>query len=130
MHAPLAHIALNADDPDASRAFYAEVFGWDLEPWGPPGFHRVRLGPIAEVVAVIQHRRELVPGQPTLGAEPTFAVEDLGATLDRVRAAGGTVVTEAFTIEGVGDLAFFTDPSGNPIGAMQYLSPAADPSAG
>lgn len=68
-----------------------------------------------------------VPGgcaEGTHGVEATFAVDDLPAVLERVAAAGGEVVMDTHTIEGVGDLAFFTDPAGTPVGAMQFL---ADP---
>jgi predicted enzyme related to lactoylglutathione lyase len=34
------------------------------------------------------------------------------------------VVMPRFTISGVGQLIFFTDPAGNAIGAMQYDSAA------
>jgi predicted enzyme related to lactoylglutathione lyase len=46
-------------------------------------------------------------------------VEDLGATLDAVRAAGGTVVMEPVTIPTVGDLAFVEDTEGNVVGVMR-----------
>ncbi|WP_396264282.1 VOC family protein [Gordonia hankookensis] len=52
--------------------------------------------------------------------ECTFAVDDVDATAQSVRDAGGTILMERFTIAGVGHLIFFADPAGNPIGAMQY----------
>jgi uncharacterized protein len=48
------------------------------------------------------------------------AVTDVDATAAAVRAAGGKILMERFTIGGVGHLIFFADPAGNPIGAMQY----------
>lgn len=119
----LAHFAINADDVDAARRFYAAVFGWRFAAWGPPGFFHVltadgeRPGP----VGALQQRRDLLPGgAPTTTFEPTVAVADLGAALAAVEAHGGTVLMGATTIAGVGDLAFFTDPSGNVCGAMRY----------
>jgi len=47
-------------------------------------------------------------------------VDDVDATADAVRAAGGQILLDRFTISGVGHLIFFADLSGNPIGAMQY----------
>lgn len=126
MSAALAHFAINADDPDTSRRFYEAVFGWTFEPWGPPGFFHIHTGdPDNSVQGALQQRRELVEGRPTLGLEATFAVDDVDETARAVRAAGGDVVMERYTISGVGHLVFFLDPAGNPIGAMQY-DPDAD----
>jgi predicted enzyme related to lactoylglutathione lyase len=124
MAAPLAHIAINADDPDASQRFYAAVFGWTFESWGPPGFSKIELGGSRPVLGALQQRRELVPGTKTVGLECTFAVDDADATARAVVANGGRLLMEKTTITGVGDLIFFEDPAGNALGAMRY-----DPSA-
>jgi predicted enzyme related to lactoylglutathione lyase len=127
MPANLSHFALNADDVPAARAFYETVFGWAFTPWGPPGFFQITTGTPDDpgVLGALQHRRELIDGQPTVGAECTFAVTDVDATARAVRDAGGTILLDRFTISGVGHLIFFKDPAGNAIGAMQY-DPAAE----
>jgi predicted enzyme related to lactoylglutathione lyase len=123
----LSHFAINADDVPASRAFYEAVFGWTFNAWGPPGFFQIQTGTDDEpgVQGALQQRRQLSAKLPTVGVEATFAVEDVDATAAAVRAAGGTVLMDRFTITGVGHLIFFSDPGGNPIGAMQY-DPAAE----
>ena len=121
MTSNLSHFAINADDVAASRVFYESVFGWTFSAWGPPGFFQIETGSADEpgVQGALQQRRELVGGART-GVECTFAVDDVDATVEAVRAAGGTILMERFTISGVGHLVFFQDPGGNPIGAMQY----------
>ena len=57
------------------------------------------------------------------GFEATMAVEDLDATMAAIEAAGGRIVAPPFYIEGVGRLAYFEDPEGNLVGAMQYDQP-------
>ena len=111
------HIAINADDVDATRAFYEQALGWNFEPWGPPGFFRAEL-PNGVTVA-IQQRRELVEGTPTVGAEPSVNVEDLEACLERALGSGGRVAMPPTEIPGVGTVAFVVDPGGNPVGFMQ-----------
>ncbi|MCF7549699.1 VOC family protein [Pseudonocardia sp. WMMC193] len=123
MAADLSHFAINADDVPASKAFYEKVFGWTFHAWGPPGFYRVATGPDG-IQGALQQRRSLLP-EPTRGVEATFAVDDVDATAEAVRAAGGAILMERFTIAGVGHLIFFEDPAGNPVGAMQY-DPLAD----
>ncbi len=122
MNSNLSHFAINAHDVATSRVFYEAVFGWTFRPWGPPGFFQIQTGSDDEpgVLGAIQQRRAL-PGDVAMpGIECTFAVEDVDATARAIVEAGGTIVMERFTISGVGHLIFFADPSGNPVGAMQY----------
>jgi predicted enzyme related to lactoylglutathione lyase len=127
MPSNISHFAINADDVPASRAFYEAVFGWRFTAWGPPGFFDIRTGTDDEpgVQGALQQRRQLLADQATTGVECTFAVEDVETTAAAVRAAGGQILLDRFTISGVGHLIFFADPAGNPIGAMQY-DPAAE----
>src|SRR3954467_944143 len=114
----LAHFAINADNVEASRAFYAKVFGWSFNAWGPPGFYMIDAKG-SPVMGALQGRRTLVPG-PRVGFEPTFAVKSIDATEKAVKAAGGKVLLERSVIVGVGTLMFFGDLDGNVFGAMQY----------
>ena len=115
----IAHFAINADDVEKSRAFYARVFGWKFAAWGPPGFYQIEAKG-SPVLGALQGRRELVKGQRTVGFECTFAVASIDATEKAVKAAGGKIVLDRSVIVGVGTLMFFADPDGNVFGAMQY----------
>ena len=117
MTSDIAHLAINADDVEAARRFYAALFGWSFAPWGPPGFFRMDRG--SGPVVALQQRRDL-GGVRLTGFECTIAVPDVDATAEAVTAHGGRLVMERTTIPGVGDLIFFADPSGNVAGAMQY----------
>jgi len=118
----LCHFAVNADDVERARAFYASVFGWTIFPWGPPGFYAVRTkpgdGPATD--GAIQQRREIVPGKPMFGLECTFGVADVDAIAAAVEAAGGKIVMPKVTIPGICDLIFFEDTEGNVAGAARY----------
>ena len=124
----VAHFAINADDVSRARSFYEKVFGWRFEAWGPPGFFQIttatgdRPGPLG----ALQKRRELIPGQPTVGFECTIAVADVDAVVAAVVANGGTILIPKVLIPTVGHLIFFRDPEGNAVGAMQYDSTAVD----
>ena len=113
----LAHFAINADDVERARKFYEKVFGWKTTAWGPPGFYQVEG---AGIRGAVQQRRELVAGQRTVGFECTIAVDSIDRTEKAVVAAGGRVLMERSVIVGVGTLMWFSDPEGNPFGAMQY----------
>ena len=123
----LTHFAINADDVEATRTFYERALGWTFHPWGPPGFYQIQTGPddAPGVGGAMQQRRELVAGTPTVGLEVTFEVDDLSVASDAVVEAGGETLMDRFTIDGVGHLMFFRDPSGNAIGLIEYLPGAA-----
>jgi len=119
----LAHFAINADNVPRARKFYEQVFGWTFSAWGPPDFYQIQTGADADrqpVRGALQGRRNLVPGQPTIGYECTISVPSLDDTIKTVVASGGKVALPKSIISGVGALAFFKDPEGNVFGAIQF----------
>jgi predicted enzyme related to lactoylglutathione lyase len=119
-----AHFAINARDLEKARAFYAGVFGWEFQAWGPPGFFMIeakaaRVQPAMR--ASLQGRREIVKGVEMRGFEVTMAVDDIEATGRAIEAHGGRVVMPICELAGIGRLLFFEDPDGNVAGAMEYV---------
>ena len=99
-------------DPEAAVAFYAALFGWDLEdamPHGSPGRYfiaRLRGGDVAAVSSQAE-------GGPATAAWNTYIwVDSADDAATRVRDAGGRVVTEPFDVMDAGRMAAFTDPEG------------------
>ena len=118
----VAHFAINADDVARAKQFYEKVFGWTFSAWGPPNFYQIKTGGDGDtgVLGALQKRRELVPGQRTIGFECTIGVSSIDATAQAVLASGGKTIMEKSIIVGVGALMFFQDTEGNVFGAMQY----------
>jgi predicted enzyme related to lactoylglutathione lyase len=125
MTANLASFALHVDDVDRARTFYAAVFGWRFEEWGPPGFYLVHTGDEDSpgVQGILHLRTEPRTGTGLSGVEPTFAVDDVSAVVAAVPQHGGRVTMPPTPIPTVGTLARFLDPDGNDIGAMAYETP-------
>jgi predicted enzyme related to lactoylglutathione lyase len=121
----LASFAIHVDDVDRARAFYEAVFGWEFEPWGPPGFYLIHTGDDASpgIQGLMHRRAEPRTGTGLNGIEPTFAVGDVDAIAAAVEANGGRVTMTKAVIPTVGALIRFLDPEGNDIGAMQYETP-------
>jgi predicted enzyme related to lactoylglutathione lyase len=99
-------------DLDDAKRFYGEVFGWTFDPFGEDYF--AAIGPDGSMLGGIFLAAEDKLGN---GVRITFDTDDLEGALDRVTAAGGTVVSERTEIGGdMGWWAAFTDPAGRWIG--------------
>ena len=118
----LKHFAINANDVQRAKSFYEKTFGWQFQPWGPPGFYLIRTGTDADpgVQGALQGRREIVEGKPMFGFEGSFGVDSIDETIAAIKANGGKIVMPKFEIPTVGILIFFEDTEGNVAGAMQY----------
>lgn len=114
--AQLRHVSINADDVARARAFYEQVFGWTFTPWGPPGFLQLEG---AGVGGALQARHQ-VDGRALPGLAVSFGVPDIEAAVAGIPAAGGTVLSAPFHIQGVGHHIFFRDSEANLFAAMQY----------
>ena len=108
---PIVHFEIRSSDPDAARAFYAELFGWAYPPGGFPGYTYVDSGTTEGTI----------PGgiSPLQGGEPlvTFfvGVQDVAATLEAAAAQGGRVVQPATSVPGV-TFGLLADPQGQVVG--------------
>jgi predicted enzyme related to lactoylglutathione lyase len=112
----LAHFAIEADDVERARAFYSAAFNWQFEPWGPPEFYLIHE---AGLHGALQKRAgPSTPGRH--GFECSIAVDDLRASMDKIKAAGGTLLGAPHTIPTVGELTQFTDTEGNRAVIIQY----------
>jgi uncharacterized protein len=118
----VSHFAINADDLKRARRFYENVFGWQFEPWGPPGFYLIHTGTPERqgLLGALQQRRELIAGQRTVGYECTVAVESADAIAKAAEANGGKIIMAKTILPTVGELVWLQDPEGNIVGAMKY----------
>jgi uncharacterized protein len=109
--------AIHADDVARCRAFYEAVFGWNFEPWGPPGFYLVHTGGIQGLMH--QRMEPRGDGGPNC-FECTISVDDIDAVTEAITKHGGQVIIDRAPIPTVGVLTKFKDPEGNIAGAMRY----------
>jgi uncharacterized protein len=105
-------------DVEASKAFYRELFGWEM-PELPNsvelgGYRRAKLD--GKDVAGVSPRMQA--GQPTAWAT-YISVEDAPATAAKVVESGGEQITEPMDVVGLGTMAIFTDPTGAVFGLWQ-----------
>jgi predicted enzyme related to lactoylglutathione lyase len=126
--ANVGHFAIACDDVERAKRFYEQVFGWRIDPWGPPDYHQVFTGTPERpgILGDLRPRHEPPPPSKatpagTGGFECTIIVQALDEVLAAIGAHGGRVIPGSrYRIEGVGDLAYFEDTEGNRAGVMQY----------
>ena len=116
----VVHFELGADDPERARAFYSDVFGWNVRKWGEQDYWMVTTGPEGQpgINGGIMQR----PGAPNF--VNTIDVPSVDEYLARITASGGTVELGKTAVPGVGWLAYCHDTEGNLFGLME-----ADPAA-
>jgi predicted enzyme related to lactoylglutathione lyase len=101
-------VDVTVPDPPAAAAFYAGVFGWELEETVPG----------RDFVARVEGLAVAGMGSPLEGAPPApawntyIAVDDAGATAARATEAGGQVLVAPVDVAGAGRAAVCRDPAG------------------
>jgi uncharacterized protein len=116
------HFEIPARDLERAGRFYQEALGWTVTGWeGPVPYLLVGTGSGATpgIDGGILRAGGLVQSVVN-----TASVDDLDASLERVKAAGGTVEQGRQPVPGVGYMAYCRDTEGNLFGLMQE-----DPSA-
>jgi predicted enzyme related to lactoylglutathione lyase len=99
-------------DPESAAAFYADLFGWELQdvmPSGSPAKYfiaRLHGGDVAAVASIPD-------GAPARAVWNTYIwVDSADTTASKVLDAGGSVVMEPFDVTNAGRMAVFTDLEG------------------
>ncbi len=119
-HGEFIWYELMTRDPDAAKAFYDEVVGWNIgEPApGPLDYRPISAG--ADMVGGVLRLTDEMRAQ---GARPVWlgyvGVDDVDATAGKVRDLGGTVLMPARDIPGAGRIAMVADPDGTPFYIMR-----------
>jgi uncharacterized protein len=99
------YIEFTTPDIEATKAFYTQVFGWSFVDYGP-AYTSFSDGQMSGGFC-----------QGTTGSSATLvviAVDDLAATGQRIKDAGGSITKETFSFPG-GSRFHFRDPGGNEL---------------
>jgi predicted enzyme related to lactoylglutathione lyase len=127
MSGRIVHFEMPFDDGARARAFYGELFGWDLQEM--PGFDYtlVMTGPSGD-------QGPTEPGFINGGMGPRRSpleqplvvvdVDDIVATLATVEERGGEVVGGRQQVGDMGFAAYFRDTEGNVVGLWETARPS------
>jgi predicted enzyme related to lactoylglutathione lyase len=110
---PIVHAEIRSADPDATRAFFGQLFGWTFPEGAIPGYSYVDSGVPDALPAGIS---PLQGGSPVV----TFfvGVDDIDAAVAEATRLGGSVVQEPARVPGVA-FALIADPAGQVVGLAQ-----------
>ena len=107
---PVIHAEIRSADPDATRAFFGELFGWTYSDGAFPGYTFVDTGVEGAIATAIG---------PLQGGSDSvlffIGVQDVDATLKRAEELGGTIVQPTQTVPGV-SFGVFADAQGHHVG--------------
>ena len=109
---PLVHFEILTRDPEVQRAFYGELFNWPIGDGPIMNFPSGLGGPEPGPAGHMRHAERS-------GFALYIQVRDLAASLERVPALGGTVVSKPFDVPGGPTIASIEDPEGNPLVLVQ-----------
>jgi predicted enzyme related to lactoylglutathione lyase len=113
-HHTIDYIEITVRDLSASKRFYASAFGWTFNDYGPQ---------YAGIQGSEREMGGLCLGEtgPSGGPLVILFSNDLEATLEAVRTAGGSIVEQPFSFPG-GRRFHFADPSGNVLAVWSSSS--------
>ncbi len=117
------HFEIHASDPQASRDFYEQVFGWAFQQWGDQPYWVIYTGedgtPGINGGLLPRDGDPPASGTPVNSFVVTVDVESLDETLEAALKLGGEIRVPRMAMEGLGWLAYLADPDGNLFGVMQ-----------
>ena len=108
---PVIHAEIRSEDPDATRKFFADLFGWKVSSEGAlPGYTFIDTGVEGGTHVAISPRQSAVD-------EVLFfvGVQDVEATLQRAAELGGTIIQPAQHVPGT-SFGVFADAQGHRVG--------------
>lgn len=109
-HHAISYVEFAVTDLAATRSFYESAFGWEFNDYGPT-YSGIKSPDGEGEIGGLNAGTAPHSGGPLV----LLFSEDLDATVDAVRAAGGSITAEPYDFSG-GRRFEFTDPSGNRLG--------------
>ena len=108
---PVIHAEIRSTDPDSTRQFFADLFGWKVASEGAfPGYTFIDTGAEGGTYVAISPRQNDQD-------EVLFfvAVQDVAETLQKAESLGGSIVQPAQQVPGT-SFGVFADAQGHKVG--------------
>jgi uncharacterized protein len=105
---PFVHIELHTQDPEKARKFYGELFDWKLEAYPEMDYTIIDVGETGRGGGIMKSPMPDAPPQWV----PYVLVDDVGASTEKARSLGATVLQDVTEIPGIGWFSMLQDPTG------------------
>jgi predicted enzyme related to lactoylglutathione lyase len=123
MSARVVHFEVPFDDADRARAFYQDVFDWQIQALPEMGYNLVSTGPVSDqgmpteagYIGGGMLQRQAPVTTPVI----TLQVDDIDSTVVAIEKHGGAAVGEKMPVGDMGFAAYFTDSEGNLMGLWE-----------
>lgn len=124
----VVHFEMGYKDAKRVCDFYTTVFGWSMQVTGVDmGNYIVAHTTDTDATTMMVKTPGTINGgfyqnnaiDPDSTTHVVIAVDDLKATLEKVKASGGIIKNDIMPIPGIGDYASILDTEGNPVGVLQ-----------
>ena len=125
---PVVHFEMPSEDRARMNKFYESVFGWKTETLGEEmgGYTLATTTEVDEATRMPKTPGSINGGfydatQDPVSKSPSFviAVKDIDASIEKVKASGGTIHGEKQEIPNVGTFIAYIDTEGNRGGILQ-----------
>lgn len=114
MSHPVTHFEVVGRDAEGLQRFYAEAFGWEVQPAGP-AYAMVHPGGPGGINGGVGAAPDGGAGHVTFYVES----EDLEATLAKIEGLGGRIIMAPADVPGGPRIGMFADPEGHMVGLVQ-----------
>ena len=112
-HEKINYFEFPANDMQATKKFFSEVFGWSFTDYGPDYSDTHDVG-----ISVGIYKADLATTTANSGSLIIFYSDNLEATQTKIEKHGGTITRPIFAFPG-GRRFHFTEPSGSEFGVAQ-----------
>lgn len=121
----VVHFEIAADQPQRAKKFYGDVFAWNFVETSPEMGNYILVHTTETDKEGMPERKGAINGgimkkDPTAKQTIlTVAVTNLKETLEKVKAAGGKVISEQVEVSGIGQYIRIEDTEGNVVSLME-----------
>lgn len=122
MSNPVVHFEFWTRQAEEVAQFYEAAFGWKINHIPEMDYRVVEQGEKGIGGGIMVPQDGELPGNMALYLD----TDNLEATVQRIKDAGGTMIVEEQVIPGVGRFALFADPEGRVNGVWEQSEPSED----
>jgi predicted enzyme related to lactoylglutathione lyase len=127
---PVVHFEMPYDDRARVAKFYESVFGWKMQQLGEEMGQYVLANTTGDPEGQPKRPGAINGGffpkkadWPAQHPSVVIAVDDINASMEKVKKSGGKVLGEPMPIPGVGQYVSFMDTEGNRVSLLQPSAP-------